>query len=67
MVLLLARFQFVYADKLTLDLLFCLPKQQPKGILQNDRIGALASNVSGAERSHPEQCGFDTHWRLEFQ
>jgi hypothetical protein len=23
--------------------------------------------VSGAERSHPEQCGFYTHWRLGFQ
>jgi hypothetical protein len=23
--------------------------------------------VSGAERSHPEQCGFDTYWRLAFQ
>jgi hypothetical protein len=25
------------------------------------------SNVSGAERSYPEQCGFYTHWRPGFQ
>jgi hypothetical protein len=23
--------------------------------------------LSGAERLHPEQCGFDTRWRLGFQ
>jgi hypothetical protein len=23
--------------------------------------------VSSAERSHPEQCGIDTHWHLGFQ
>jgi hypothetical protein len=44
-----------------------LPKQQPKGILQYERIGTLDSNVSGVERSHPEQCSFETHWRLGFQ
>jgi hypothetical protein len=44
-----------------------LPKQQQMGILQYERIGAPDSNVSSAERSHPEQCGFDTHWRLGFQ
>jgi hypothetical protein len=43
-----------------------LPKQQQMGILQYERIGTPDSNVSGAERSHPEQCGYDTHWRLKF-
>jgi hypothetical protein len=67
--LLLSEFQFVYADQLTLDLLYRkdLLKQQPIGILQNERIGIPDSDVSGAERSHPEQCGFDTHWCLGFQ
>jgi hypothetical protein len=23
--------------------------------------------LSSAERSHPEQCGFDTRWHLKFQ
>jgi hypothetical protein len=48
MVLLLAGFQFGLA------------KQQPIGILQYEKIGGPDSNVSFTERSHPEQCGFDT-------
>jgi hypothetical protein len=67
MVLFLAGFQFVYADQLILELSKGLPKQQIIGIFQYARIGAPDSNVSGAERSHPEQCGFDTNWRLGFQ
>jgi molybdopterin-binding protein len=44
MVLLLAGFQLVYADQLTFSK--GLPKQQPIGILQYERIGAPDSNVS---------------------
>jgi hypothetical protein len=62
-VLLLAGFQFVHADQLTLD----LPKQQLIGILQYERIGSPDSNMSGAECFDPEQCGFDTNWCLGFQ
>jgi hypothetical protein len=50
MMLLLAGFQFVYVDQLTLDQSNSEgpPQQRPIGILQCERIGANNSNVSCA-------------------